>query len=93
MSALAMRRDTGMSNLDAEIKAFESMISKLEKHHNGKWVLFHEAEFIDAFDTFENAAQEAIRCYGKGPYLIRQVGAPPVTLPVSLAYRPVHADS
>jgi hypothetical protein len=30
--------------------------------------------------------------FGAGPYLIRQIGAPPVTLPASVMYHPAHGQ-
>jgi hypothetical protein len=73
--------------LEREIAAFESMLPELEQHHLGKWVVFHESDFIGSFDTFENAAAEAVRRFGRGPYLIRQVGAARAAPPVSVMYR------
>ena len=78
--------------LDTEIAAFTAMQDALEEHHNGKWVVFHGETFVDAFDSFETAAREAVRRFGAGPYLIRQVGAPPFTPPASVMYWPVHAN-
>lgn len=80
------------AELDRNIAAFEKIRPELEKHHYGKWVLFHEEELIGTFDSFDHAAREAVRQFGRGPYLIRQVGAPPVTLPASVMYHPVHAE-
>lgn len=79
--------------LDKNIAAYEAQLKKLEKHHNGKWVVFHDCVLVDAFDTLDNAANEAVRRFGRGPYLIRQVGEPPARLPASILYRPVsHAS-
>lgn len=75
--------------LETEIAAFERQREALEKHYSGKFVVFHADEFVGAFDTLDNAAAEAVRRFGRGPYLIRQVGAPPVALPASVLYRPV----
>ena len=74
--------------LEDNISAFKSMIGDLTKNHNNKYVLIYNGDFIDSFDNFNNAAQEAIRRFGKGPYLIRQVGAPnEIPLPASVAYQ------
>ncbi len=83
-----------MSELDRELEAFENMRAELETHHLRKWVVIRGAELIGAFDTLNTAATEAVRRFGRGPYLIRQVGAPPASLPASVLYRPVrsHAD-
>ena len=67
-------------SLEENIQAFEERLSDLEKHHKGKWVLFYDGEFIDAFDDFNNAAVYAVKKFGRGPYLIREIGAPPPKL-------------
>lgn len=41
--------------------------------HLGKFAVFYNKELVDTFDSFDNAAEEAIKRFGKGPYLIRQV--------------------
>ena len=51
----------------------------------GQWVMIHEAE-VALYRSFEEAAEDATAKYGRGPFLIRQVGAPPITLPASVAY-------
>lgn len=80
-----------MAELDAEIAAYEARREELEEHHMHKWVLFHGENFLGAFDDFNTAAGEAVRRFGGGPYLIRQVGAPPPALPASILFRPKHA--
>ncbi len=72
--------------LDQEIAAYDAMRNELETHHMGKWALVHGRELIALHDSFEVAAEEAVRRFGRGPYLIRQVGAPPVSLPASVMY-------
>ncbi len=80
------------TELEQNIEAYETMRESLEKHHLEKFVIFHDNEFIGAFDSFHNAAREAVRRFGQGPYLIRQVGAPKrIAMPASVAFRPVHA--
>lgn len=75
--------------LETEIKAYEAQRAELEANHAGKFVVFHGDEFIGAYDTLEAAATEAVRRFGRGPYLIRQVGAPPIILPASVMYHPI----
>lgn len=80
------------SPLGQEIESFGRMKEELLKHHNGKFVVFKGSEFVGAFDTLDNAAKEAISRFGRGPYLIRQVGgSTEMPLPASVAYRPVYA--
>ncbi len=84
-----------MSELDQELKAFEAMKADLEEHHMGKWVVIRDGKLIDAFDTLDAAATEAVRRFGLGPFLLRQLGAPRGSLAASVLYRPVpeHADN
>jgi len=73
--------------LEPEIRAYEAKREELERHHKGKFVIFHGEDFIGAFDTLDAAAAEAVRLFGRGPYLIRQVGVPPASVSASLAAR------
>ena len=52
-------------------------------------MVVHDEELVDTYEDFEDAAEDAIRRFGRGPYLIRRVGAGPVTLPASALYRPI----
>lgn len=76
-----------MDNLDKEISIYESMRGDLEAHNMGKWVLIYGEKLINIYDSFEVAAEDAVHRFGRGPYLIRQIGAPPITLPASVMYR------
>jgi predicted aspartyl protease len=80
-----------MAEIDTEIAAYELMRDDLEAHKMGKWVLIHDQKLVGTFDTFENAAKEATTRFGRGPYLISQVGASPIVLPASVMYNPVNA--
>jgi hypothetical protein len=51
----------------------------------------HQQQLVALYSTFEAAAEEAVRRFGRGPYLIRQIGAPPLILPASVMYH-FHAD-
>lgn len=75
------------SGLNAEIEAYETMRLDLESKHTGEWVLLKDRKLVNFYESFELAAQDAVRLYGRGPFLIRQVGAPPVTFPASLMYQ------
>jgi hypothetical protein len=52
----------------------------------GKWVGIHAEALAGVYDSFEAAASDAVRRFGRGPYLIRQVGAQPLTMPASAMY-------
>ena len=75
------------NQLVTEIQAFEALRGELEKNHMGKFVVFKDNDFIGAWDTLDAAATEAVTRFGRGPYLIRQVGTPPPTIPASVLFR------
>jgi hypothetical protein len=79
-----------MASVIENIAAFDAMRAELESEHLGEWVVFHDQELAGLYPSMERAAEDAVRKFGRGPYLIRQVGAPPLTLPASVMYS-VHA--
>ena len=87
-----MGKEDTMTTLSNQISAYEDMRDVLESDHFGRWVVFHDGELVDTYESFEEAAEDAVRRFGRGPYLIRQIGAPPVTLPASVLYRSVSAN-
>lgn len=78
-----------MSTPTKETASYECMRSELETDHLGKWMIVHEEELVDIFDTFEEVASKAVERFGRGPYLIREIGVSPITLPASVLYHPV----
>ena len=86
-----LSREEERKALDKNIKAYEKMQGKLEAEELYRWVVFHDQKLIGTYDDFQNAADQAVRKFGRGPYLIRQVGARPSALPASVQYRPIHA--
>lgn len=85
-----------MAELAKEIACFESQKKELEAHHFGKYVVIKDEKVIGTWDTMDAAATEAVRQFGRGPYLIRQIGAPRMSIPASVYARPVtqkHAHS
>lgn len=80
-----------MATLKNEIAAYEGMRNDLELEHLGKWVVVRDEKLVGTYESFEEAAESAVERFGRGPYLIRQVGAPPLVLPASVKYQPVHA--
>jgi len=75
-----------MAILSQERKLFEKLRPELETKALGQWALIRDSEFVGTFDSFEAAAAEAVRRFGRGPYLIREIGAPDVTLPASVVF-------
>jgi len=80
-----------MAQLEQEIAAFERLQGVLEAKHPAKWIVMHGANVVGAYEDFDAAASDAVKRFGRGPYLIRQVGAAPVIIPASAMYTFHHA--
>jgi hypothetical protein len=80
-----------MTDLDRDLAAFHAQLPDLESTHNGQWVVFHDGQFVGSYPDFNRAAEEAVQRFGSGPYLIKQVGAPPITLPASVMFNLANA--
>jgi len=69
--------------LEREIYAYESRQAELERDQCGKFVLFHKDDLVGLFEDFTSAVNHAIKLYGRGPYLIRKIGAPTILDPTT----------
>lgn len=78
-----------MGSVDANIAVYDKLHAELESKYMGQWVLIHNEALINVYDSFEAAAADAVKQFGRGPYLIRQVGAKPMVLPASVAFFPL----
>ena len=82
-----------MAEITQEIAAYERMQSDLEREHLGKWVVVHDEELIGAYDDFEDAACAGVQRFGRGPFLLRQVGARPLNRWTPAVYQEARAIS
>lgn len=80
-----------MTTLKDEIAAYERFRDDLETEHYGEWAVVQNEQLVGTYESFERAADDAVQKFGRGPYLIREIGAGPTVLPASVLYRPVHA--
>jgi hypothetical protein len=80
-----------MADVKADIAAYDAVRPEMEEKHMGKWVIFHNQKLVSVHDSFDDAAKEAVRLFGRGPYLIRQVGASSISLPASVMFGMTHA--
>ena len=80
-----------MADIKQDIASYEKVKEEMEAKHMGKWVLFHNETFIAVYASFEAAAEDAVRRFGRGPYLIKQVGVSTLTLPASVMFKPIYA--
>jgi len=81
------------NDLSRETALYEQRKSEFEKEHNLEWVVIHEDEVVGFYDDFQEAARVAVERFGRGPYLIRQIGISRQPLPASVLYRPLYADN
>ena len=82
-----------MSTLEQEILAYDEMRADLEENHFNEWVVVRHGKVACHYDNPEECLQFAIEHFGRGPYLVRQVGAPPESLPVSALFGGMRAES
>jgi hypothetical protein len=75
-----------MATLDDEIAAYNEIRDDLESQHRGEWALVHDRKLFGTFASFQQAAASALKNFGRGPYLIRRIGASPLPLPISVIY-------
>ena len=59
--------------LQRELAAYEGMRAELEAQYTDEWVVVHGDELAGVYANFRDAAREAGKRFGYGPYLIRQV--------------------
>ena len=84
---------TEVATLSENIVAYEQVRNELEADKWGRYVVFYDGNMQGDFPDFSEAMQFACQRWGRGPYLVRQVGRPPFVLPASIQYRRLHADS
>ena len=81
------------ATLDENIAAYDKMRDQLEAEHHYKWVVFYDEELVGSYADFQDAAAETVKRFGRGPYLIRQVGVRRVIrLPFVAQQRGSHAN-
>jgi len=74
------------ATLERNILAYRLMREKLEANHNNQWVVFYDGELAGTYADFQDAANSAVTRFGRGPYLIRQVGEEKLRLGSYLTY-------
>ena len=74
-------------HLSDNIEAYEAMREELECDYTGEWAVVYGRELVGIFPNLEAAADEAVERFGRGPYLIRQIGVPPPDLSTSMLHR------
>ena len=81
-----------VATLEENIEAYEKIQGLMETDHWGKHVVFYDREFRGSFKEFYQAIEFALERWGRGPYLIRKVGRPPVVHVPTVFSRLPHAE-
>ncbi len=63
-----------VATLYENIAAYQKMRDYLETEHFRKCVVFYDEGFIGSYEDFQDAGYDALKRFGRGPYLIRQAG-------------------
>ena len=80
-----------MERLERENATYERLRPSLEAEHHSEWALIRGETYFGAFPTFDDALREAARRFGRGPFLIREIGAPLLRFPGTVIHRTLHA--
>lgn len=81
-----------VATLSENIDAYEEVRNSLEADQRGRYVVFYDGGMRGDFPDFNEAMNFACQRWGRGPYLVRQVGRPPFVLPASIQYRRIYPD-
>ena len=82
------------ASLERQKDVYGRIKYKLERDHMGEWVIVQDEAVRGTFPSFNDAATFAVERYGRGPYLIREIGSTgEIQLPASVMYRPEPASA
>ena len=75
-----------MDELTQEYAVYESKREELEAAHFGKYVLIKRDEIVGTFETLDDALRVAVKRFGRGPYLIEEIGLPVTETVLPMSY-------
>jgi hypothetical protein len=61
--------------LERELATFKNRLQELKAEHEGKFVLIHGDDVVEAFNSYEDAIKAGYARFGLGPFLVKQVHA------------------
>ncbi len=64
---------TARTLLKTEFDAYDKLRTELESKYTDQWVVIRGTDLVGVYAEFGDAAREAGKRFGRGPYLIRQV--------------------
>ena len=65
-----------MDDLAQEYAVYESQREELEAAHTGEYVLIKGNEVVGTYNSLDDALRVAVKRFGRGPYLIEEIGLP-----------------
>ncbi len=77
-----------MDDLAREYAVFESKREELEATFPGKFVLVKGEEVIGTYESLDDALRVAVKRFGRGPYLIEEIGLPVPETVLPISYGP-----
>ena len=78
--------------LSRETALYERRKAEFEREHHWEWVVIRGDDVVGFYSDLQDAAEVAVERFGRGPYLVRQIGVPKQALPASVLFHPVYAD-
>ena len=75
-----------MSELLKNRDAYNEMREELEANHLGRVALFHNGEFIRAYNDRDDAYDIGVETYGMGNFSIKRIGSQPTSLGAASMY-------
>ena len=81
-----------MKALEREIRAYAKLRDRLEAESFGQWAVVYGDDLAGIYESLEAAAVAAVERFGRGPFLIEQIGEDPGTLNIPTVWRVFNAD-
>ena len=77
-----------MDELTQEYAAYDAKREELEAAHFGEYVLIKGEKIVGTYDTLDDALRVAVKRFGRGPYLIEEIGLPVPETVLPISYGP-----
>lgn len=68
-------------SLETELETYRHLGENARQQHTHEWVVISGKKILGYYKEFEEAALKAFAAFGDQPFLIRQIDAPPITVP------------
>ena len=72
--------DKGKAEVKANLPIFKEMQAELQARHPGKVALFHNRQYVDVFDSIDEACDEGCKRFGKACFSVQAVEPKPLNM-------------